>query len=442
MVNEKKDLQRQQIADFRYSVVGELCNCYMSKTERAELIREKAQRLYTIPGSGRTAISEATIRSWVHRCQELGREGLLPKLREDRGRPRSISDDVAQLITDKLEEHPDLTAKAVIKQLRQEGTLGKTISSSALSRFIRGNNLTRNERWRQKNPEDRRRFAFEFPLECVQADAMHGFPVPDGTGKKRKAILLAFIDDCTRRILYGKFHFSEKALHFEDGIRHILKAHGKIGRLYTDNGSTFVSNQTKRITAVLGIYLIHSRPYKPQGRGKVERFFRTVRDGFLRPLDKQSIKSLEQLNTKFVTWLETEYHRSRHSSLGVTPLEAWLSKTDSIKSIDPAVDLEQIFLHSEKRKVYRDSVFSLQGKVFEAPPLLIGKTISVYFDPHPPLNRVLISWNGTDYGEVRPVDLYANTKVKRHENSRQLVLTEETESQNNNTTDIHQRSLL
>lgn len=440
MEHEKREQLRQQIADFRYSVVGELCNCYMSKTERAELIREKAQRLYTIPGSSRTALSEATIRSWIRRCQKLGREGLLPKLREDRGRPRSITDDVAQLITDKLEEHPELTAKAALTLLRQEGKLTKTVSSSALSRFIRGNNLTRNERCRQKNPEDRRRFAFELPLACVQADAMHGFPVPDGTGKKRKAILLAFIDDCTRRILYGKFHFSEKALHFEDGIRHILKAHGKIGRLYTDNGATFVSSQTKRITAVLGIYLTHSKPYKPQGRGKVERFFRTVRDGFLRPLDKQAITSLEQLNIKFTTWLEMEYHRSRHSSLGVTPLEAWIDKIDSIKAVDPTVDLEQIFLHCEKRKVYKDSVFSLRGKVFEAPPLLIGKTISVYFDPHPPLNRVLISYNGTDYGEVRPVDLYANTKVKRHEYSRQLVPTEETN--NNNENCICQRSLL
>lgn len=426
-MNEKKEQLRQQVADFRYSVVGELCNCYMSRSERNELIREKSQRSYSIPNSKRSTLSEATIRNWMRCCMKLGRDGLLPKQREDRGRPRSISDKTAQLIMEQLEANPELTAHAVVKKLQLTGEIKESISSSALSRFIRGNDLTRKERLRQQNPEDRRRFAFDNPLECVQADAMHGFLIPDGTGKKRKAILLAFIDDCTRRILYGRFHFSEKSLHFEDGICHILKAHGKIGKLYTDNGATFVSNQTKRITTVLGIYLIHSRPYKPQGRGKIERFFRTVRDGFLRPLDKQSIQSLEQLNTKFITWLETEYHRNRHSSLGVTPLEAWLSRSDRIKPMDPAVELDSIFLHCDKRKVYKDAVFSLQGKIFEVPPLLIGKTITVYFNPHPPLDRVLLSWNGQEYGEARPVDLYANTKVKREKHSKQLTPIEQPE---------------
>jgi putative transposase len=439
MQNEKQEQLRQQIADFRYSVVGELCNCYMSKSERAELIREKSRRSYTIPGSSRNTLSEATIRNWTRRCRKLGRDGLLPKQREDKGRPRAISDRTAQLIVEQLEAEPELTARAAVKKLQQKGKLDRTVSSSALSRFIRGNNLTRKERRRQHIPEDRRRFAFDNPLECVQADAMHGFPVPDEKGKKRKAILLAFIDDCTRRILYGRFHFSEKSLHFEDGIRHILKSHGKIGTLYTDNGATFVSSQTKRITTVLGIHLTHSRPYKPQGRGKVERFFRTVRDGFLRPLDKQSIKSLEQLNTIFITWLETEYHRSRHSSLGVTPIEAWLNKAERIRPVDPAVDLDRIFLHCEKRKVYQDSVFSLHGRIFEAPQHLIGKTVTLFFNPHPPLSKVLVTSNGTDYGEARPVDLYANTKVKREEYSRELTSVEEPDEE---TSDIIKRSLL
>ena len=118
---------------------------------------------------------------------------------------------------------------------------------------------------------------------------MHGFSVPDKKGKLRKVILMAFIDDATRRILYAKFHFTEKSLIFEEGIKHILKAHGKIGRLYVDNGSSFVSTQTKKILETLVIYITHSKPYQPQGRGKIERFFRTVRQSFLRLQDPQTI---------------------------------------------------------------------------------------------------------------------------------------------------------
>ena len=243
---------------------------------------------------------------------------------------------------------------------------------------------------------------------------MHGFAVPDGKGKKRKAILLAFIDDATRRILYGRFAFSEKSLLFEDGIRHILKAYGRIGRLYVDNGSTFVSNQTKRILQTLSINIIHSKPYSPQGRGKIERFFRTVRQSFLNILEQEEIKSLDQLNTLFSNWLETEYHREIHSSLGITPLDAWLASSDKIKHMDPFIDIDSIFLHQISRKVYKDSIVSVNGTAFEVPPILIGKRVTVIFDPKSPLERIMVKYNGKDYGQARPVNLYANTKVKRN----------------------------
>ena len=127
------------------------------------------------------------------------------------------------------------------------------------------------------------KFEFFSPLECVQADDMHAFKVPvtDVNGKKRKAILIAFIDDATRRIVYANFSFTERSYEFEKGIKHILKSHGRIGRLYTDNGATFVSGQTQRILDILGITIIHSRPFKPAGRGKIDmRSYREITQYF------------------------------------------------------------------------------------------------------------------------------------------------------------------
>jgi hypothetical protein len=249
--------------------------------------------------------------------------------------------------------------------------------------------------------------------------------------KRKKAILLAFIDDATRRILYAKFDFSEKSLLFEDGIRHILKSHGRIGKLYVDNGSTFVSNQTKRITAILGVHITHSRPYKPQGRGKIERVFRTVRDGFLRPLEQDEIKSLEHLNHLFNTWLQTEYHCKIHSSLGVTPIDAWLAKSGRIKQLDPAIDIDETFLHLTNRKVQRDSIVTVKSIAFEVPPVLIGKTIDIFFDPHHQLDKIYIKYDGIDYGKAKPVDTYANAKITRgYMTNRELQIEDETNNQN------------
>ncbi|MCK5674136.1 MAG: transposase, partial [Spirochaetales bacterium] len=244
---EKRERIRNQIADFRLSVVGELCNAYLTDKEKKSILKKKTQMNYIIPGSTKTQISSETIRSWATKYRLHGKEGLLPKQREDRGRPRSFKDNEAQAIIGLLEKKPELTVSSVIKKLKADGVIESKISSSALSRFITANNLTKKERVKITDDKDQRRFAFEGPLECVQADAMHGFRIPNGKGKKKKAILLAFIDDATRRILYARFDFSEKSLLFEKGIKHILKAHGKIGRLYVDNGSTFISNQTKRI---------------------------------------------------------------------------------------------------------------------------------------------------------------------------------------------------
>ena len=414
MDHEEKERDRQKIADFRYSVVGELCNPYLTDDEKKVLIKEKMERLYVIPGSKKTGITTETIRNWATKYKLYGKEGLLPKQREDRGRPRSFTDVEASLIIAKLEERPKLTATSAVKELQREGLIKTEIKSSALSRFIQANSLTKKQRAKATCDKDQRRFAFEGPLECVQADAMHGFPIPNGKGRMQKAILLAFIDDATRRILYARFAFSEKSILFEEGISHILKAHGKIGRLYVDNGSTFVSSQTKRILETLSIYLIHSKPYRPQGRGKIERFFRTVRQSFLNLLYEQEIKSLEHLNMLFATWLETEYHREIHSSLGITPLDAWLSKCNTVKRIDPTLDIDSIFLHLITRKVYKDSIVSVNGTAFEVPPVLIGRKVSISFNPNPPVTRILVRCDGRDYGEAKPVDLYANTKVKRN----------------------------
>lgn len=127
-------------------------------------------------------------------------------------------------------------------------------------------------------------------------------------GGKCKAILIAFINDATRRIVYAEFTQSEHSLAFEKGIQHILSSQGRIIKMYIDNGSTFVSNQTMRILDILQINLIHSTPHRPQGRGKIERFNRTFRDELLHPLDVQTSTGLDDLNLRFRICLEAEYH--------------------------------------------------------------------------------------------------------------------------------------
>ena len=144
-----------------------------------------------------------------------------------------------------------------------------------------------------------------------------------------------------------------------------------------------------------------------------------MRDGFERPLEGESITGLGDLNARFRSWVESEYHRTPHRGLGgKTPLDAWMEKASYIVHMDPSIDLHRAFLHEQSRKVYKDSTLSVDGVLYEAPQELIGKRVKILFDPHRPVKRLQIMYEGTSYGEAKIVDSYANTRIKRNITSR------------------------
>ncbi|RKX73578.1 MAG: hypothetical protein DRP87_18665 [Spirochaetes bacterium] len=414
MNKEQEEKKAQEIMDFRYSIIAELLNPYLSRSERRALMREKAGRQYEIPYSNRSRITQECIKKWYASFRRFGKEGLRPKERSDKGICRALPAEEASAFLEYLEQNPQLTAKAAFRKLKQEGVISTEISKSALSRLVLSAGLQRKVRMQSKEQRQQLKFSFKYPLECVQADMMYGPQVPDEKGNLRRTILLVILDDATRRVVYSAFSFREGSLEFEYGLKSVLLCHGRIGKVFTDNGSAFISSETLRILSILGIPLIHSRVGYPASRGKVERFFRTLRDGFLRPLDKDSLRSLDDMNARFHTWLESEYHRSPHRGLGgKTPLEAWMEKAHLIIHLDSSVNADEIFKHELRRRVYSDCTFTLDGVLYEVPAVLKGKNIKIRFNPFQVQRKLELLYENRNYGEARVVDTYANTKVKR-----------------------------
>lgn len=417
----------EEIAEFRYRLVAELSNPYLSTAERRQIIHEKSSVEHEVPGLGRRHLSQSYLRKWLAVYLKRGKEGLLPRDRRDVGTSRVLSANEAALLLSVLESKPALTASAVLRQLQDEGKIGSYPSKSSLSRLVRSAGMQRTKRLHQAETEKNLKFDFFAPLECVQVDGMYSVSVADEKGRRRQAVLMSFLDDATRRVLYACFAFSENSLSFEAGIRHILSAHGRIGRLYVDHGSAFVSSQTQRILDTLGIVLVHSRVGRPAGRGKVERLHRTYREQFFRLLEAHSIKSLAELEIRFHSWLESEYHRSPHRGLGgKTPLEAWLEKAHLIVPMDPTVDLQAICRDEARRKVHKDSTVTVDGALFEVPSALIGERIRLYYDPQlaPQRRRLQIEHDGENLGEARLVDSYANAHVRRGGLQREVQLSD------------------
>ena len=138
------------------------------------------------------------------------------------------------------------------------------------------------------------RFQADYPNELWTGDALHG-PVIGA----RKAILFAFIDDCSRVVPGHRWSYSEDTLAAQAALRRGILARGLPSTCYLDNGSPFVSRQLLRALAVLGVRLVHSRPGRPEGRGKIERFFRTVREQFLVEVAHSKVTGLEALERAF-----------------------------------------------------------------------------------------------------------------------------------------------
>jgi hypothetical protein len=227
---------------------------------------------------------------------------------------------------------------------------------------------------------------------------------------RMQVFLHATLDDASRLIPHAQFYPSQGLDASLDCLRHAVAARGVPIRLYIDNAKIYRSPQLARIAASLGILIIHSRPYQPEGRGKIERCFRTLREQFLANLDPKHPLSLDELNERLWVWVESVYHRAEHSSLETTPIARWQRDVEHVRQLPPATDLRRLFFHRLDRLVRRDSTFLLHNRLYEAPPHLAGHTIEVRFDPLDAV-EVEIWFQGKHEATARPVDPVVNGQL-------------------------------
>jgi hypothetical protein len=228
-------------------------------------------------------------------------------------------------------------------------------------------------------------------------------------GGKMQALLHAILDDASRLIPHAQFYATQGLDACLDCLRQAVASRGAPIRLYMDNAKIYRSTQLARIAASVGMLIVHTPPFQPEGRGKIERFFRSCRDQFLNNLDRKQTLTLEELNERLWAWLDV-YHRTEHSSLGTTPLLRWQRDIEHIRQLPPATDFRRLFFHRLDRVVRRDCTFQLQNRYYEAPPHLVGETIEARFDPLDPA-QVEMYFQGQPQGVARLVDPVVNGQL-------------------------------
>ena len=410
-VNDPDDDLRQQIALFRYTLIADLAHLPVGTPGTGATMRAKAEKTYTIPGTTRTRVAAETMRHWINDYRRGGFEALYPKPRTDRGKPRRLPAEVAERLITLKTENDALSVRAIIQKAREDG-IDHPLASSTVHRLFSREGL-----FDKKPPDgaDRRRFAFKDAGELWMSDVMHGPKVRHGRSR-RKTYLIAFIDDATRVIPFAAFAMSENVQAFLPVFKNALIRRGLPARLYVDNGSAYRSRHLSLVCARLGVALIHARAFQPAGKGKIERFFRTLRAGWLRHLGDDVLDNLQTLNSSLWAWIEGEYHNSPHRGLeeGRTPLEQWALASADVRYPDATLDLDDLFLFEAKRRVYKDRTVSLNGRVYEADALLVGQNVILRYDPAAPPSRAIdVVHDGKPAGKATALDAYANTAVRR-----------------------------
>jgi transposase InsO family protein len=404
--------QKMEVAIFRFGVIHDFVSgVQLDRGEQKRLLREKCKRKWSIPHSLRTRLTRSTILRWIKRYKDSNGklESLCPSDRSDRGVSRGLDEETSLSLISLRKEMPKSTIPYLIETMDKRGLVcpGVVLNLSKVYRFLHRHNLMNTE---QRQPQDRRKFEVELPNDLWQSDSMHG-PKVEVDGRMRKSYLLAFLDDHSRLVPHGQFYLSEGINCYIDALEQALLIRGLPRKLYLDNGPAFRSKHLEYVTASLGTALIHSSPYKPQGRGKIERFFRSVRTQFLQGYKGNT---LLELNEAFDLWLNEIYHQRKHSSTGQSPFQRFTAHMECLR---PApTDLRDYFRKHARRRVAKDRTITLNGKLYEAPVGLIGKHVIVLFHDEQP-DRVEVTHNHKSYGFLTPLDLHINARVKRNRNS-------------------------
>ena len=405
---------REKIALFRYGVIAELVGRPPAPREKEKLLCAIAEKEWSVPGSRRSRIGRTTVRDWIVLYQTHGFDGLKPGPRCDAGRPRAIPEPVQELLLKLRAERPDSSIDSLIRAVQLSGRFASDLrlSRSSVHRFF-ASQATPAQGASTAEP-DAMAFTFPHVNDLWTSDLMHGprLLVP-GRRDGGKTYLYAFLDDASRMVPFAAFYLAENAACFQDALKQALLRRGLPRRLYCGNGATFRTHHLQVICATLNISLIHSRPHRPRGRGKIERFFRHVRTAFLPHLTQEILSDLAELNRVFWAWLEAEYHQTPHGGLaGQTPLDRFL---DDQALIRPAPEQLELWLRmSVARRVGRDRTVHLDGRLYEAPDGYAGETVDVLYDPYDPGRPVHFRRKGeTTERPLRRLDLATNATLRR-----------------------------
>jgi len=396
----------EAVALFRAQVIGALTRRELTRGELAAEIGKLTEVRYRPPGRRATkSYGASTLERWYYAYRRDGLDALKPDARSDRGRAHELTPEQRELLLEIRREHPGASVPLILRTLILDGRLAKgVVSVTTVTRLYREAKLPRGVR---PDGHTRLRWQADHPGALWHGDVCHGPALRVGQTTKPLRIH-ALLDDASRFVVALEAHHTER----EDDMLGIflgaLRRHGAPDALYLDNGSTYRGEALRIACERLGITLLHARPYDAPARGKMERFWRTLREGCLDHLG--TMTQLHDVQARLLAFLDQHYHRAPHGGLfGKHPADAWATATT--RPVDEPT-LATALTTQARRRVRKDGTLDIHGKTWQLDQsFLAGAVVSVAVDMTGTAAPV-VEYDDRRY-VLRPVDAVAAGKMRR-----------------------------
>jgi putative transposase len=374
------DEERNQEALFRLSVLGDLVHRKLRHGELRRALKAKAQEGW-LAADGPRKVSAKTIQEWYYQYKAHGFSALVPSTRRDHGSIRAIPPDLQDLIVAMKSEDPGRSVPLILRELRDAGLMKKNqFGAGVVQRLLKRRGLSGPKIEVQATA--RFRFVAADCGELWQGDACHGPALYDPqSGRDVKVKIFGLLDDKSRLVPYLRGSFHETQQDFLAVLLGATERRGIPRGMLLDNHGSFIGTDVRLACANLGIHLTYARPFDGAAKGKIERFWRTLRAHVLDRLDMTKIVTLDDLNLRLSAWVEGEYNQRPHEGLaGRTPLSVWEEDAaEKIRWVEDHAALESAFIAKAKRKALNDSTCTFRGKVYEVPTHLRREKVVLHY---------------------------------------------------------------
>lgn len=400
--------RKQAVALMRYSAIAPLITGTQDDYgSLSAYFRTASAKGIKAPDGSVRHYSPGTLEKWYLSYRKSGFDALLPLSRSDCGVSRKIDDDLKEQITYLKHHYPRMSAAAIYKQLKDNGSVRSgQLSESTVCRFI--NQLVLRERLTSN--QDMRRYERPHINEVWCGDSSAGPYLKTKDGKKHRVYVIALIDDASRFILGADVFFNDTFVNLMSVMKSAVSKYGRPKVFNFDNGAAYKNRQMELLAARIGSVISYCRPYTPTQKAKIERWFRTLKDQWMASLDMRDFHTLEEIRGSLMTYVKN-YNQRPHSSLqGMAPMERFFKEPELINRL-PDDKIETSFLLEIERRVSADSVVVIDQVEYEVDYRFAKQRITLRYTPD--MKDIFIVEADGTLTPIRLLNKHDNAFVKR-----------------------------